>query len=173
MASSQRTVDVILEQAEGAGTMTAKKMFGEYGLYLDGKMIALVCDDRLFVKPTLAGRLHIGEVQEEPPYPGAFGPKSSSAVTTSFEWHHEKARTFTIKPRRVVARITSILSTTAPVVLIAASMASLAASLWSPRKRRHRSSSADHSRSNSRPSLSSSASGSIGGLEAGFAAGEA
>ena len=71
MASSQRTVDVILEQAEGAGTMTAKKMFGEYGLYLDGKMIALVCDDRLFVKPTLAGRLHIGDVQEEPPYPGA------------------------------------------------------------------------------------------------------
>jgi TfoX/Sxy family transcriptional regulator of competence genes len=71
MASSQRTVDVILEQAAGAGAVSAKKMFGEYGLYLDGKMVASVCDDRLFVKPTVAGRLHIGAVQEEPPYPGA------------------------------------------------------------------------------------------------------
>lgn len=71
MASSQRTVDVILEQTEGAGTVTAKKMFGEYGLFLDGKMIALVCDDRLFVKPTPAGRNHIGVVQEEAPYPSA------------------------------------------------------------------------------------------------------
>lgn len=71
MTSSQRSVDVILEQAAGAGAVTAKKMFGEYGLFLDGKMIALVCDDQLFVKPTLAGRLHIGDVQEEPPYPGA------------------------------------------------------------------------------------------------------
>lgn len=71
MASIHRTVDVILEQAEGAGAVTAKKMFGEYGLFLDGKMIALVCDDRLFVKPTPAGRSHIGVVQEGPPYPSA------------------------------------------------------------------------------------------------------
>jgi TfoX/Sxy family transcriptional regulator of competence genes len=71
MASSRRTVDVIIEQASAAGTVTPRKMFGEYGLYLDGKMVALVCDDRLFVKPTLAGRLHAGGAQEEPPYPGA------------------------------------------------------------------------------------------------------
>lgn len=71
MASHQSTADVILEQAAGAGAVTAKKMFGEYGLFLDGKMIALVCDDRLFMKPTPAGRKHIGAVHEEAPYPGA------------------------------------------------------------------------------------------------------
>lgn len=71
MTSRQSTVDVILEQAAGAGAVTAKKMFGEYGLFLDGKMIALVCDDRLFVKPTPAGRNHIGAVQEEAPYSSA------------------------------------------------------------------------------------------------------
>lgn len=71
MASSQSTVGVILEQAADAGAVTAKKMFGEYGLFLDGKMIALVCDDRLFVKPTPAGRSHIGVVQKEAPYPNA------------------------------------------------------------------------------------------------------
>ncbi|KAA0122853.1 TfoX family protein [Methylobacterium sp. P1-11] len=71
MASSQHTVDAILEQAAGAGAVTAKKMFGEYGLFLDGKMVALVCDDRLLVKPTHVGRSQIGAVREEAPYPCA------------------------------------------------------------------------------------------------------
>ena len=37
MASKQGTADYILEQLAGAGTVTAKKMFGEYGVYCDGK----------------------------------------------------------------------------------------------------------------------------------------
>ena len=32
--------------------LSARKMFGEYALYLDGKVVALVCDDQLFLKPT-------------------------------------------------------------------------------------------------------------------------
>jgi len=54
MATQQRTIDFLLEQASGAGAVTAKPMFGEYGVYVDGKMIGLVCDDQLFVKPTLS-----------------------------------------------------------------------------------------------------------------------
>ena len=46
-------------------------MFGEYALYCDGKLTALICDDQLYVKPTEAGRAHIGEVTETPPYKGA------------------------------------------------------------------------------------------------------
>jgi TfoX/Sxy family transcriptional regulator of competence genes len=46
-------------------------MFGEYGIYCDGKMVALVCDDQLFVKPTKGGRAHIGNAVEAPPYKGA------------------------------------------------------------------------------------------------------
>lgn len=71
MSSQQKTVDYILEQCAGAGTMTAKKMFGEYGLYCDGKVIAFVGDDQLFLKPTEAGRAFIGEVTEAPAYPGS------------------------------------------------------------------------------------------------------
>jgi TfoX/Sxy family transcriptional regulator of competence genes len=71
MASQQKTADYILEQIALAGTVSARKMFGEYGLYCDGKMVALVCDDQLFVKPTEAGRAHVGEVREASPYPGA------------------------------------------------------------------------------------------------------
>ena len=46
-------------------------MFGEYGLFCDGKMFGMVCDDRLFVKPTEGGRAFIGNAVEAPPYPGA------------------------------------------------------------------------------------------------------
>ena len=72
MASQQRTVDFILEQIGKAGAVSARKMFGECGIYCDGKMVALVCDDMLFVKPTKAGRTHVGDaIKEGAPYKGA------------------------------------------------------------------------------------------------------
>ena len=46
-------------------------MFGEYAIYSDGKIVALVCDNQLFVKQTDGGRLFIGDVVEASPYPGA------------------------------------------------------------------------------------------------------
>jgi TfoX/Sxy family transcriptional regulator of competence genes len=55
----------------GAGRITFKKMFGEYGIYCDGTLVALACDNRLFVKPTEAGRAILRRVVEAPPYPGA------------------------------------------------------------------------------------------------------
>ena len=71
MASKQSTVDFIVDQIAGAGAVSAKKMFGEYGIYCDGKMAAMVCDDQLFVKPTPGGRAYLGTPEEAPPYPGA------------------------------------------------------------------------------------------------------
>ncbi|WP_240230694.1 TfoX/Sxy family protein [Devosia lacusdianchii] len=71
MSTQQKTVDYILEQSAGAGGMTAKKMFGEYGMYCDGKVMAFICDDQLFIKPTEAGRAHLGEVTEAEAYPGS------------------------------------------------------------------------------------------------------
>jgi TfoX/Sxy family transcriptional regulator of competence genes len=46
-------------------------MFGEYAIYCDGKVVALVCDNQLFVKPTAAGRALLGAVTEASPYEGA------------------------------------------------------------------------------------------------------
>ena len=71
MATQQRTIDYLIEQATSAGAVSARPMFGEYGVYVDGKMIGLVCDDQLFVKPTASGQLHAEPVHEAPPYPGA------------------------------------------------------------------------------------------------------
>lgn len=71
MATQQRTIEYLIEQAASAGTVSAKPMFGEYGVYVDGKMVGSVCDDRLFVKPTASGRVHAEPVADSPPYPGA------------------------------------------------------------------------------------------------------
>lgn len=71
MASQQSTVDFIVDQMADAGDVSAKKMFGEYGVYCGGKMVALVCDDQLFVKPTAGGRDLLKTVVEASPYPGA------------------------------------------------------------------------------------------------------
>ena len=71
MATKQGTIDYILDQAASAGGITARKMIGEYALYLEGRVIALVCDDELYVKPTDAGKELLGEVEQAPPYPGA------------------------------------------------------------------------------------------------------
>jgi TfoX/Sxy family transcriptional regulator of competence genes len=71
MASEQGFVEFLVDQMGEAGTITCKKMFGEYAIYCDGKVVALVCDNQLFIKPTAGGRAHIGAVVEAPPYPGA------------------------------------------------------------------------------------------------------
>lgn len=71
MASDQKFVDFIIGQIENAGAITAKKMFGEYGVYSDGKIFALICDNKFFIKPTIGGRKFIGDVVEAPPYSGA------------------------------------------------------------------------------------------------------
>ncbi len=71
MASSQATVDEILGWLQSAGDVSAKKMFGEYGLFLDGKMFAVVADDQLFIKDTEAASELAPAAQRVPPYPGA------------------------------------------------------------------------------------------------------
>jgi TfoX/Sxy family transcriptional regulator of competence genes len=71
MATTPQTVDFIYAQSGLAQRVTARKMFGEYALYVDGKVVALVCDDRLFVKPTPMGAAVLGAVDLQPPYPGA------------------------------------------------------------------------------------------------------
>lgn len=71
MSTQQKTVDYIIEQSAGAGAMTARKMFGEYGMYCDGKVMAFICDDQLFIKPTEGGRAYLGAVTEAEAYPGS------------------------------------------------------------------------------------------------------
>lgn len=71
MATSRDFVDHVLEQVHLGARMTCRKMFGEYALYIDGKVVGFACDNSLFVKPsTVAIRLAPG-LPQRPPYPGA------------------------------------------------------------------------------------------------------
>lgn len=71
MASDKKFLDFIVDQLENVGQISFKQMFGEYAVYSDGKIFALVCDNRLFIKPTNGGRAFIKDVVEAPPYAGA------------------------------------------------------------------------------------------------------
>jgi DNA transformation protein and related proteins len=71
MASSQDMVDHITEQMAGAGHISARKMFGEYGIYCDDKLIGLICNNMLYLKLTTLGKLFAPELKEAPPYKGA------------------------------------------------------------------------------------------------------
>ena len=71
MATSQGTIDYLLDQLAGTRLVSARRMFGEYCLYWDGRPVALVCDDQLYLKPTDAGRALLATVVEGAPFPGA------------------------------------------------------------------------------------------------------
>jgi TfoX/Sxy family transcriptional regulator of competence genes len=64
-------MNYVAEQADLGGRLASRKMFGEYALYVDGKVVALVCDNAVFLKPTDAAKRRLGAVVEAPPYPGA------------------------------------------------------------------------------------------------------
>lgn len=71
MASTQKTVDYLTGQIQDAGPIRSRKMFGEYAIYCDDKVVALVCDDQLFVKVTEPGRALLRSQHLGAPYPGA------------------------------------------------------------------------------------------------------
>lgn len=71
MATRKETVDFLLAKLRDLKRYTARAMFGEYALYADGKVVALVCDDRLFVKILPASAELEGLCELGPPYPGA------------------------------------------------------------------------------------------------------
>ena len=88
MSTSQDTIDYILDQLSSLPRVAARKMFGEYALYIGDSVAALVCDDTLFVKITPEGKEFVGERYEEGfAYPGA---KASMQIESEYledrEW---------------------------------------------------------------------------------------
>lgn len=72
MATTNATLERLRDLYGGDRDWEARKMFGEFAIYLDGKLVGLVCDDRLFVKPLEAARSVLGSAATlSPPYPGA------------------------------------------------------------------------------------------------------
>lgn len=71
MASDADFVDYVREQLGLGDRLAQRRMFGEYALYVDGKVVALICDNSLFVKPSPAVAKLAPTLPERQPYPGA------------------------------------------------------------------------------------------------------
>ena len=72
MASSKSFVDYVADQLSYLKNIRILKMFGEYGLYCDEKIVMLICYYKVFVKKTEAGeKLLKGRFEYAPAYPGA------------------------------------------------------------------------------------------------------
>jgi DNA transformation protein len=88
MATSERTIEFLLDQLGAVRGVRARKMFGEYALYCGEKVVALVCDDQLFVKITAPGKALVGTRYAEGfAYPGA---KASMLVGADDLEDHER-----------------------------------------------------------------------------------
>jgi len=92
MASDQNFVEMIVEQLQNCGEIRYRKMFGEYAIYSNDKVVGLICDNQLFIKPTVAGREFIGEPVEAPPYPGAKNSFLIEDKLEDSEWLSELIR---------------------------------------------------------------------------------
>jgi TfoX/Sxy family transcriptional regulator of competence genes len=71
MSTRPETLAFLLDQIGALPNVRTRRMFGEYCVYLDDKPTAFVCDDRLFVKITEAGRSLLADPALGQPYPGA------------------------------------------------------------------------------------------------------
>jgi TfoX/Sxy family transcriptional regulator of competence genes len=90
VATRQSTIDFLLDQLSGLSGISTRKMFGEYAVYYEEKVVALVCDDQFFAKVTEKGRAFLGKDYEDAPaYPGA---KPSLLVGASVLEDHERLR---------------------------------------------------------------------------------
>lgn len=71
MATEVSFVEYILETIRLGSRLTYRKLFGEYALYLDEKVVAFACDNSLFMKPSQAVASLAPNLPKGPPYPGA------------------------------------------------------------------------------------------------------
>lgn len=71
MSTDLSFVEYVVETARLGSRLTCKKLFGEYALYLDEKVIAFVCDNSVYIKPSQAVTAIAPDLPQGPPYPGA------------------------------------------------------------------------------------------------------
>lgn len=71
MPTDRIFIDYVMEQAGLGSRLTMRRMFGEYALYVDEKVVAFGCDNSLFLKPTAAAGKLVPHAPMRPPYPEA------------------------------------------------------------------------------------------------------
>ena len=70
MSTSAQSIEYVEDQLAGLNVRTAR-MFGEYCVYVDGKVVGFVCDDTLFIKPSPVDPSLLVGTEPGHPYPGS------------------------------------------------------------------------------------------------------
>ena len=70
MASTESYLQYVLEQLSSVEGITHRAMMGEYLLYVRGKVVGGVYDDRLLVKPTPSAKALLSTAPLALPYEG-------------------------------------------------------------------------------------------------------
>jgi len=71
MATHIEFMKYVEDQLMDLSGLRFKKMFGEYGVFMHEKMVGILSDDQLFIKPTQEGLNLVDYPLYAPPYPGA------------------------------------------------------------------------------------------------------
>jgi TfoX/Sxy family transcriptional regulator of competence genes len=78
MPTSKETAEFILGKLRHPDRILVKRMFGEFSLYADGKMVAVICDDRLYVKIAPASKELEDQCEKGEPYLKPFTTKPAA-----------------------------------------------------------------------------------------------
>ena len=92
MATDASFMEFVAGQIENAGVIRYRKMFGEYALYSGDKVVALICENQVFIKPTNEGQAFIGQPTMGCPYPGAKPHFLVGAGIEDVEWFSQILR---------------------------------------------------------------------------------
>lgn len=92
MANDPDFIQYVCDQIDASCDVSYRHMFGGTTLYSKGKVVALICDNQLFVKPTDAGRAFIGNVTEAPAYEGSMDFFLIEDEVDDTEWLSELIR---------------------------------------------------------------------------------
>ena len=70
MASTRDYLAFVLDQLSALPDVSSRAMMGEYILYVQGKVVGGIYDDRLLIKPTAAPGRRLPDAPRELPYEG-------------------------------------------------------------------------------------------------------
>jgi TfoX/Sxy family transcriptional regulator of competence genes len=84
MSTEKSTVEFILEKLGNDNRFQTRAMFGEYALYVDNKVVGLICNDQLYLKILPASLELETTCEKDSPYKGA----KDYYVIEESEYHH-------------------------------------------------------------------------------------
>lgn len=83
MPTKPETIVKLKEAIGELDGLVIKPMFGEYGVWVDGKVVGGVHDDTLFLKASAGAKELTTGFDEAPPYPGA----KPSIIVPETQWN--------------------------------------------------------------------------------------